>query len=306
MLAGHTIVSGACTVTVAVIGAPAHPLAVGVMVKVTVTAALVVLTSMPLMFPLPLAAIPVTATVLSLVQLKVVPATAPDNTIVVIAAPEQTVCDDGVATAVGVGFTSTVAVTGVPAQPLAVGVIVKVTVTGALVVLVSAPLIFPLPLAGIPVTATVLSLVQLKVVPATVPVITIVVIIAPEQMVCEGGAAAAVGVGFTSTVAVIGAPAQPLAVGVMVKVTVTGALVVLVSVPLMFPLPLAAIPVTLALLSLVQLYTVPATLPLNTIVVIGFAEHTVCEGGVATAVGVGFTSTVAVTGVPVHVTPALL
>ena len=78
-----------------------------------------------------------------------------------IATAEQTVCEEGVATAFGVGLTSTVAVTGVPGQPFAVGVIVKVTVTGALVVLVSVPLIFPLPAAAIPVTETVLSLVQL-------------------------------------------------------------------------------------------------------------------------------------------------
>ena len=76
-------------------------------------------------------------------------------------APEQMVCDTGVATAFGIGFTNTVAVIGAPGQPLAVGVMVKVTVTGALVVLVNEPLMFPLPLAGIPVTATVLFLVQL-------------------------------------------------------------------------------------------------------------------------------------------------
>ena len=63
--------------------------------------------------------------------------------------------------AVGVGFTSTVAVIGVPTHPLAVGVIVNVTVIGALVVLVSVPLILPEPLAAIPVTVTVLFLVQL-------------------------------------------------------------------------------------------------------------------------------------------------
>jgi len=78
-----------------------------------------------------------------------------------MAVAEQMVWEDGVATAFGVGLTSTVAVTGVPGQPFAVGVIVKVTVTGALVVLVSVPLIFPLPAAAIPVTETVLSLVQL-------------------------------------------------------------------------------------------------------------------------------------------------
>ena len=79
---------------------------------------------------------------------------------VVIGLAEQAVCDGGVATAFGVGFTSTVAVIAGPVQPLADGVIVKVTVTGAKVVLLSEPLILPVPLFAIPVTATVLSLVQ--------------------------------------------------------------------------------------------------------------------------------------------------
>ena len=122
---------------------------------------LVRLVSVPAILPAPLAAIPVTVAVLSLVQLNTVPATLPVSTIVVIALAEQIVWLDGVATAFGVGFTTTVAVIGVPAQPLAVGVIVKVTVTAALVVLVSVPDILPAPLAAIPVTATVLSLVQL-------------------------------------------------------------------------------------------------------------------------------------------------
>ena len=171
-------------VWVAVIVAPGHPLAVGIIVKVTVTGILVVLVNVPLILPEPLAAIPVTVATLSLVQLYTVPATGlPLNTIVVIALAEQIVCDDGTAVALGVGLTSTVAVIGAPAQPLAVGVIVKVTVTGAFVVLVSAPLILPAPLAAIPVTVTVLSLVQLYTVPATLPLITIVVIVAPEQIV---------------------------------------------------------------------------------------------------------------------------
>ena len=57
----------------------------------------------------------------------------------------------------------------------------------------------------------------------------------------------------TKTVAVIGVPGQLLAVGVIVNVTVTAALVVLVKIPVIFPLPLAAIPVTVAVLFLVQL-----------------------------------------------------
>ena len=51
----------------------------------------------------------------------------------------------------------------------------------------------------------------------------------------------------------IDAPGHPLAVGVMVNVTVTGALVVLVNEPLILPEPLAAMPVTVPVLSLVQL-----------------------------------------------------
>jgi hypothetical protein len=128
---------------------------------VTVWGTFVVLVSVPLILPLPEFAIPVTLTELFLAQLNTVPLTLPVNAIVVIALPEQTVCDDGAATALGVGFTTTVAVIAAPGQPLAVGVIVKVTVTAALVVLVNVPLILPLPLPAIPVTVPVLSLVQL-------------------------------------------------------------------------------------------------------------------------------------------------
>ena len=60
------------------------------------------------------------------------------------------------------------------------------------------------------------------------------------------------GVGLTVTFAVIAVPVQPLAMGVMVNVTVTGAFVVLFKVPLIFPVPVAVIPVT-AVLSLIQL-----------------------------------------------------
>jgi len=60
------------------------------------------------------------------------------------------------------------------------------------------------------------------------------------------------GTGFTSTVAVIGVPVQPLALGVMVKVTSSGAKVVLVNVPLIFPVPLEAIPVMVVVASRVQ------------------------------------------------------
>ena len=83
------------------------------------------------------------------------------NAMGVIVAPEQTVCVDGVATAFGAGFTTTVAVIGVPVQPLNVGVTVNVTVTVAVVVFTRAPVILPVPLAAIPVIEAVLSLLQL-------------------------------------------------------------------------------------------------------------------------------------------------
>ena len=185
-----------------------------------------------------------------------VPAVPLLNTTGVIVAPEQMVCDDGVADADAgdPAFTSTVAVIGAPVQPLAVGVIVNVTVIGDVVVFVNTPLILPDPVAAIPVTKAALSLVQLYVVPAILPFNAICAMVAPEQIVCVNGVATAFGIGFTNTLAVIGAPVDPLAVGVMVNVTVMGAAVVFVKAPvIILPDPLAAIPVTEALLSLVQL-----------------------------------------------------
>ena len=290
----------------AVLVGPVQPLATGVMVNVTSTGALVVLVSEPLIFPEPLAGMPVAVALLSRVQLNTVPATGPVITIVVIAEPEHIACDIGAAVAVGVGFTNTVAVIDGPLQvmpPLVnVGVIVKVTVTGALVVLVNVPLISPVPDAAMPTTVALLSLTQLYTVPGTLPVNAIVVIVVLLQIVCEDGVATALGIGLTVTVAVIGVPVQVtpalVKLGVIVKVTVIGAKVVLVSVPDISPVPLAAIPVAVATLSLVQLYTVPATFPLNTIVVIAEPEQVVCEAGVATAFGIGFTIIVAVIDAP--------
>ena len=112
-------------------------------------------------------------------------------------------------------------------------------------------------------------------VPLTGPDITIVLIDVAEQIVCEAGVAIAVGVGLTKTVAVIAVPVQPFAVGVIVKVTVIGAFVVLVRVPEMFPLPLAAMPVTVAVLSRVHAYVVLLTAPDITIVLIDVAEQIV-------------------------------
>jgi len=90
------------------------------------------------------------------------------------------------------------------------------------------------------------------VVPVVLLVKAIVVIVAPEQIVWLDGVATAFGVGLTRTVAVVVGPAQPFAVGVIVKVTVIGAKVVLVKLPDILPVPLALIPVTDAALSRVH------------------------------------------------------
>ena len=84
------------------------------------------------------------------------------------------------------------------------------------------PLILPDPFAGIPVTVATLFRVQLKVVPGILPLRTIGEIALDEQIVWDGGVATAFGLGLTRTVAVIGIPGQPLAVGVIVNVTVIG------------------------------------------------------------------------------------
>src|SRR5665213_1131398 len=85
---------------------------------------------------------------------------------------------------VGGGLTFTVSANVVEGQPLAIAVIVKMVDCKILVELVNVPVILaPLPFAAIPVRITVLSLTQLKVVPAIpfVLVIVIVVIGTPEQ-----------------------------------------------------------------------------------------------------------------------------
>ena len=152
-------------------------------------------------------------------------------------------------------------------------------------------------------------LVQLYTVPGgaeTAPVKVTAVVAEPLHNTWLG-TAFTVGFGLTVTVAVTGVPRQPLAVGVMVKVTVMGEVVVLVSVPLILPAPLAAILVTVPVLFLVQLYTTPDTvLPVMVMVVIGVAEHTVCEAGVATAVGVGLMVIVNDIGVPLQVVPPFI
>ena len=125
-----------------------------------------------------------------------------------------------------------------------------------------------------------------------------VLIEVPEHLTWEAGVITALGMGFTSTVAVIGVPLQPASTGVMVKVIVTGAVPLLISVPEIFPDPDVLILPVMDGLSLTQLNEAPVVGLDNVIVVTGVPVHTCCDTGLTIAVATGFTVTVATTGVP--------
>jgi hypothetical protein len=122
----------------------------------------------------------------------------------VIAVFVQIVCVAGLGTSFGIGFTTTADVTVVPKEhPLAFnGVMVNVTVIGAFVVFVKDPVALPVPLAAMPVTVAVLSLVQLRLL--TAPVIPIGPIAEPEQVVCVSGLATELSVGVNSSAPISG------------------------------------------------------------------------------------------------------
>ena len=150
---------------------------------------------------------------------------------------------------------------------------VNVTCSAEVPVLINEPSIFPVPLAGMPVTAVVLFRVQLKTMPAPFPIMGAMEL--PEQTDCtKGDTMAAEGLGLTKTELVTGVPLQPLKTGVMVNVTVTGELVVFTSAPVILPEPLAPIPVAKAALFLVQLKTVPTILLLILTAAIAAPEQT--------------------------------
>ena len=85
----------------------------------------------------------------------------------------------------------------------------------------------------------------------------------PEHILVVPVGVISLGVGFTTTVAVIELPTQKVGVGpvgVIVNVTVTGEVVVFVkTTPVIFPEPLEAIPVTALVLFLVHAKVVPVT-----------------------------------------------
>lgn len=185
-------------------------------------------------------------------------------------------------------------------QPLALGVTVIVAVIGLAVALVAVKAaILPTPDAARPMA--ILLLVQLNTVPATAPVNVIAAVLVLLHTVWLA-TAATVGVGLTVIVKLIGVPVHvtpPLVnVGVTVIVATTGAAVALVAVKLaMFPVPDAARPMLVVLL--VQLYTVPAAVPVKVMAAVGLALHTAWLA-TALTVGTGFTVIVKVMAGPVQ------
>lgn len=282
------------TVTVAVIGEPVQPFAVGVIEYTAVPVAEAVADNVCAIV-LPEAAVAPETPVCVTVQLNAVPVVKLDNAIDVVP-PEQSVCVDGVAVANGIGFTVMTTVIGVPEQPFADGVIVYVAVPGAAPLAISdCAMLAPEP-AVAPVTP-VCAAVQLKVVPVTLLLKEMAVVL-PEQIVCAVGVAVAAGIGFTVMVTVIGVPGQPFADGVMVYVAVPGDAPVVESV-CAIELPDAAVAPVTPLCVTVQLYVVPVTAP-DKAMAVAEPEQSVWDVGVAVTVGVGFTVTVTVTGVPEH------
>lgn len=146
---------------------PGQPFAKGETVIVAVIGVLVKLIAVKdKISPVPLATRPMEGSLL--VQLKLLPLTAPVKLTVVVEAPLQTNWLAGSTTS-GVGFTVMVKLCEAPGQPFAEGVTVIVAVTGALVRLIALNAgIFPAPPAAKPIE--VLSFVQVKLVVLTEPV----------------------------------------------------------------------------------------------------------------------------------------
>lgn len=120
----------------------------------------------------------------------------------------------------------------------------------------------------------------------------------PEQMLEAAGVAVAEGIGLTVTLATIGVPAQPPAVGVIVYTAVPALVVVAVSVWAMVAPELAEAPVTFVCVT-VQAKVVPPVLLVNAMEVAP-PEQIVWEAGVAVAVGLGLTVTVTICTDPGH------
>ena len=145
-------------------------------------------------------------------------------------------------------------------QLFADGITVIVAVIGALVVFVAVnDGISPVPLAASPIEM--LSFVQLKLLPLTLPVKFTVLVVALLHKTCFV-CCTTYDVELPLVVKFFAAPGHSYVVGITVMVAVTGALVVLMAVNAgILPVPPAAKPIDVLLF--VQLKTVLLTLPLK-------------------------------------------
>lgn len=184
-----------------------------------------------------------------------------------------------------------------PGHPAALGVIVYTAVPAPEVVAVSVCAITVPELAEAPVTFVCVT-VQLNVVPLTLLLNTTELALF-EQIVCALGVAVAEGVGFTVTVAVIGAPLQVPRVGVMVYTAVPAAAPVADNVWVMLVPDPALAPLTPVCVT-VQAKVAPPEVLLSAME-LAPPEQMLCELGVAVAVGMGFTVTVTMTLAPAQV-----
>lgn len=147
---------------------------------------------------------------------------------------------------------------------------VIVAVIGALVVFVAVnDGISPVPLAASPIEM--LSFVQLKLLPLTLPVKFTVLVVALLHKTWLAGCTT-FGVGLTVIVKLCTVPVHPFADGEIVMVAVTGALVKLIAVnDGISPEPPAAKPI--AVLLFVQLKPVPLTAPVKFMALVAVALH---------------------------------
>jgi hypothetical protein len=180
---------------------------VTVIVAVTVTA-LAFMAVKGAIFPEPEAGNPIEGVLF--VQLYTTPATLfPEKLTAGVKEPLQILVIFAIAFKVGVGLTVIVNCKGVPGQPFAVGVTVIVAINGVV------PVFWvgnetneePDPLAARPMA--VLSLVHVKVVPATGLVNVTAAVFVPLQRTWFA-TGFTVGVGLTVTVKILGVPGQPL------------------------------------------------------------------------------------------------
>jgi hypothetical protein len=197
--------------------APAHPLAVGVTVKLAVSKASVVfIPAKGGILPLPVDGRPIE--VLLFVQAKVEPLTVLVKLIAGVLAPLHT---SWLATGAtnGIGLTVITKLCGAPVHPLADGRTVTVPAIGAVPILLPVKEgIFPVPATSSPIAVLVLD--QEKEVPLTVPVKFTADELAPLH-IDWSGTALTTGVGLMAIVKLCEVPTQLSAVGVTVIVDVS-------------------------------------------------------------------------------------